>query len=274
MEPLGSFFSVIKMFRYDWSQFNTKLGLIFMVSSFLVFGLMEQFDFAVDAAGISALLAWITIILVPQQSRRQHLSGLVVYLIVGTALVWLAAVTEASDWARLISMGVVTFAGYLLLLRGPHPFMVAWCLVYWYLLLPLFLGSRDPDSVILGHIIGVSVVIALNLLKPIWLRAIRQPVSRANIAESTEPDRPPFGFVVQFASVVSLAIVCGVGIGGRWLVSDPTLMANATLNIVSPSLKQTRIAIATTATRTPANSPMSFSLAIAWPASDCIPPQE
>lgn len=230
------------MFRYDWSRFDAKLGLIFMVGTILVFNLMGRFDFAVYAAGVSALLAWITIILAPRRRWSQHLLGLVIYLVVGAALTWLAYIAVPYSWGRLASMAIVTFAGYLMLLRGPHPFMVAWCLVYWYLLTPLFLGDGELGSVMLGHVVGVSLVIALNLLKPIWSRATGKVATETEAVENSLEDRPAVSAVVRYATVVSLSIVAGGVAGTRWITSDPTLIANATLNMISPSLQQTWIA--------------------------------
>ena len=231
-----------KLFRYDWRLFDAKMGLIFMVGTLVVFNLMGRFDFAMFAAGVSALLAWLTIILVPHQRWRQHLLGLVVYLVIGVPLTWLAAVLAPYEWGRLVAMAIVAFAGYLMLLRGIHPYMVAWCLVYWYLLVPLFLGDKELGSVMLGHVVGVGLVIALNLIKPIWSRATGKKASEpeaAETAEDSDPDHPTAGLVVPYASIVSLSIVAGVAAGTRWMTSDPTLIANATLNIISPSLKQT-----------------------------------
>ena len=227
------------MFRYDWSQFNTRMGLIFMVGVLVVFNLMGRFDFSMFAAGISALLAWLTVILVPQQRWKQHLIGLMVYLIVGTALTWLANQVTPYPLGSLAAMGIVTFCGYMMLLRGAHHFMVAWCLVYWFLLVPLFLGDREFGSVVLGHVIGAGLVTALNLMKPVWSRAIGKDYSETDAAEGSAQDLPPFGFVVRYATIVSLSIVAGVAAGTRWVTSDPTLIANATLNVISPSLRRT-----------------------------------
>ena len=227
------------MFRYDWSRFNAKLGLIFMVGVFVVFNLMRRFDFAMFAAGISALLAWITIILVPNRTWRQHILGLVVYLAVGAVLTWLADILAPFHWGRLTVMGIVTFAGYLMLLRGSHPFMVAWCLVYWYLLVPLFLSDKELGSVMLGHVVGVGLVIALMLLKPIWSNATGKAAPETEATDNSDQDRPAISQVVPYACIVSLSIIAGVAVGARWLTSDPTLIANATLNIISPSLQQT-----------------------------------
>lgn len=230
------------MFRYDWRLFEAKIGLIFMVGSLVVFNLMGQFDFAMLAAGVSALLAWITIIMVPRRRWSQHLLGLVVYLAVGTALTGLAGFMAPYEWQKLVAMGIVTFAGYLMLLRGSHPFMVGWCLVYWYLLVPLFLGDQTLGAVVLGHVVGVGLVIALNLVKPIWLRATGKVASGADPEVGSGQDRPSVGLVVRYAFIVSLSIYTGVAAGTRWITSDPTLIANATLNIISLSLRQTWIA--------------------------------
>lgn len=228
-----------KMFRYDWSLFNTRLGLIFTISSLVVFNLMDRFDFQMMAAGISALLAWLTIILVPNRRRSQHIFGLAGYLVAGLALTWLAGMVEPYYWLKLASMALVTFAGYLMLLQGPHPYMVSWCLVYWYLLVPLFLGDNNVGPVMLAHAVGVCLVISLNLLKPLWSSATVVSASNMEPEAAQGQNQPTVRQVVGFASVVSLSMVTGLAAGIRFLTADPTLIANATLNMISPSLEQT-----------------------------------
>lgn len=223
------------MFKFDWSRFDAKLGLIFMIGVLVVFNLTGRLELDLLAAGISALLAWLTILLVPRQRRSRHLLGLVAYLAVGSALTWLAAIVAPHPWARLLAMAAVTFAGYLMLLRGAHAFMVAWCLVYWYLLAPLFLGDQSPGGVVLAHVVGVALVIFLNLLKPIWSHATGEADPEVGSGEAA----PSADFVVRYALIVSASVVAGVAAGTRWLTSDPTLIANATLNVISPSLRQT-----------------------------------
>jgi hypothetical protein len=71
------------MFKYDWSRFDAKLGLIFMIGMIVVFGLMEQLGFSMLVAGISALLAWLTVIMVPNRKWGEHILGLVIYLVGG-----------------------------------------------------------------------------------------------------------------------------------------------------------------------------------------------
>lgn len=227
------------MFKYDWSKFNARMGLIFMAGVIVVFSLMGKFEFEVLSAGIAALIAWIPIIMVPTASWRQHAGGLLVYLIVGTALTWLAAMLAPYQWALLSSMAVVTFAGYMVMLRGLHPFLVAWCLVYWYLLAPVFLSGKETGSVVLGFATGAGLVLALNLIKPVWMRATGDATNQAVEAAEPDQEKPPLGFVIRFSVVVSVSIMAGLAAGMRWLTHDPTLVANATLNMISPTLKQT-----------------------------------
>jgi hypothetical protein len=235
------------VFKYDWSQFNIKLGLIFIAGALVVFGFIGRIaDFSVMAAGISALLAWCTVIIVPDQKWKDHIVGLLAYLLFGVGLTWLAAVLLPYEWIRLGSMAVVTFLGYLVLLRGLHPFIVSWCIVYWYLLVPVFIGDGALGPVMLGHVAGTTVVLGLNLIKPVWSRATAdsKKVDAEKLAELVDPEAPEeapsVGFVVGFALVVSVTIFAGLLAGTRWLTSDPALIANATINMISPSLQQTR----------------------------------
>jgi hypothetical protein len=229
------------MFRFDWSKFNAKIGLIFMIGVLVVGVLLGgRVEFSVMTAGISALLAWCTVILAPSETWRRHVMGLTIYLVAGVALTMLAAKVAPHDLARLASMVIVTFAGYMMLLRGLHLYLVAWCLVYWFLLAPLFLGSEGLQPVLLGHAIGVGLVIALNSLKPVWNSAVRDAHAYSE-PDAAVQEKPSVWSVASYAAVVALSIAVGMVAGMRWLSSDPTLVANATINMISPTLKQTWI---------------------------------
>ncbi len=227
------------MFKFDWSRFDAKLGLIFTAGVLVVSLLAGRFEFSIMAAGISALLAWITVILVPDLPQRQHILGLLAYLIVGIPLVWLAEYVAPFEWGRPISMAAVTFAGYMVLMRGVHPFMVGWCLAYLYLLVPLFFGDAGSGPVVIGHVVGVVLVIFLNLLKPVWKRAVRKSENDRAPVTRAEEELPPTGFVVRFAATVSAAIFAGMVGGMRLLPVDPIAISNATINMISPTLQQT-----------------------------------
>lgn len=227
------------MFRFDWSRFDSKIGLIFMAGVLIVFNVMGGSDFAWYAGGISALLAWLTILLVPPQSARAELTGLAVYLSVGAALTWLAREVASDPFSLLVAIFIVTFLAYMVLLKGPHAYMVAWCLLYWFMLAPLFMSDRSLASVVYGHVVGVGLVIALNVIKPLWAGR-REPAGAAvePDAQSGSDGSPSRGYVVGYAALAATAMATGIGMGLKWLTADPTAIANATLNVLSPSFKQ------------------------------------
>lgn len=233
------------MFNFNWNLFNPKMGLIFTVGCIVVFSLPAQDSFSALAGGVSALMAWLTIIIAPKVPRREHLTGIVVYTLVGCVLTVLAASFAPHSVALVTSMGVVTFLGYMCLLRGVHAFLVGWCLVYWYLLVPLFLGEGSLWPVLVGHLMGSGLVLLLNSVKPIWAIAMNREYSSPETAgkdetgSATTEETATVRFTASFALVVSLSIVTGLGLGVRFLATDPTLIANATLNMISPSLQQT-----------------------------------
>jgi len=225
------------MFKYDWSRTDVKTGVIFMVGVLAVFFLLGGSVTSV-AVGTSALLAWCTILLVPPQSRRRDFAGLMAYLLIGVALVWLSDVAASSAAWFILAMFGVTFVAYMMLLVGGHEFMIGWCLAYWFMLVPLLVAGDSFENIMYAHVIGTALVIVVNVLRPLWEgRSQAAPAE----PEPSEPAAAPafsVGYMVSYATVVATSIAAGVGIGLRWLTVDPTAIANGTMNIISPSLKQ------------------------------------
>ena len=225
------------MFKYDWSLIEVKTGLIFMVGVLIVFYVMGNTITAV-ALGTSALLAWCTILLVPPQSRRRDLTGLVAYLLLGVPLVWLSHVATPSTAGFLLSMFGVVFVAYLMLLVGSHEFMIGWCLAYWFMLVPLLVAGASFENIMLAHIIGTAVVIVINVLRPLWEGKSEVAAEEVQLSESAAEPEYSTSYIVSYATIVATSIAAGVGIGTRLLAVDPTAIANGTLNIISPSMNQ------------------------------------
>ena len=221
------------MFKYAWKSFDPKLGLYNMLGVLLVLNLAELLGAAWIAAGVGALLAWITVLLGRARSWQGELVGLLVYLVAGAILSYLAHAVVSNEALRLGIMFLVTFLGMMLMTRGMHAFMVAWCLVYWFLLSPLFSTGMGLEETVNGHLMGVGVVILLHLAKRLWWRPVIGETS------TQDADLPPFRFVAVYSAVVALTMVIGLGIGARTLRTDPTLIANSAFNIISPSASQT-----------------------------------
>jgi hypothetical protein len=219
------------MFKFDWSLIDVKTGLIFMVGVAIVFTFMGGSDFAWYAGGTAALLAWCTILLVPPQSRRRDFAGLGAYLVAGALMTWLGFELSSSPIGLVIGMFVVTFAAYMMLVWGGHAFMVGWCVVYWLMLVPLFMGGQTLNGILYAHVVGTGLVVVLNALKLLW---DRKPRPEAGPVEPAA-DR---GYMTRYAGIVATAIAGGTALGTQLLTVDPTVIANATINIISPSLKQ------------------------------------
>ena len=54
---------------------DPRIGLIFMVGCLFVFSVPAPQEFSLLAAGVSALLAWLPIVLVPDATRRRGCSS-------------------------------------------------------------------------------------------------------------------------------------------------------------------------------------------------------
>jgi len=224
------------MFKYDWSKIDLKTGLIFMIGVLIVFYVMGNTVVAV-AVGTSALLAWCTLLLVPPQSRRRDFAGLAVYLLAGAALTWLSYVASPNTAGFLIAMFVVVFVAYMMLLVGPHEFMIGWCLAYWFMLVPLLTAGNEFKAVLYAHVSGTVVVIVVNVLKPLWAGRSEVATAETQPSETTAAAEPSVGYMVSYATIVASSIAAGVAIGTRFFAVDPTVIANGTLNIISPSFK-------------------------------------
>ena len=210
-----------------------------MFGNLLVTSLSGKLEFSVLAAGLSALMAWIPIILTPQAPKFKHLKGLLAFFVGGLFLTWLASNVALHTGAKLLSLAGLSFVSYLFIMRGLHIFLVAWCLVYWYLLVPLVLSNYSTSAVITGHLIGTGLVILLNFWKPIRDCFTQNDIGGSQPAEYDDSIQLGLSQVIGFAAIVSLSVTSGLAIGLRWLFSDPTIIANATLNMITPSFKQT-----------------------------------
>lgn len=223
-----------RLFTFDWSRWDPKLGLYHMIGVLLILNLAERVGADWLAAGVGALIAWLTVLLGQARSGRAEIGGLVIYLAGAIPLSYLAHAVAPVEALSLGIMFVITFGFSMLMMRGIHAFVVGWCLTYWYLLSPLFTGSLGLQETVSGHSIGAAAVIALYGIRHLWRGRQDDEVSYATPGES-----PRLGFVAAYSSVVALTMVIGLGVGVRTLKADPTLIANSAFNIISPSAKQT-----------------------------------
>ena len=221
------------VFQFNWDKIDIRLGLWFALVAFVVMNLGQFRDAAWMTAGISALLAWLPLLLTGHSNFRSGALALLAYLFVGIVLSVGAHLVLLSETGRIAAVGGVTFAAALVFRFGVFWYLVGYVLVFWYVLSPLFSGTLGLADTIEGHVVGVMGILlywtAVHISKNGWTLG---PATPATEKQSME-------FVIPYAGILSVTMMTGLGVGGRILSADPTLMAQASLNIISPSVKQT-----------------------------------
>jgi hypothetical protein len=219
---------------FEWSRWDPWLGLYHMIGVLLVLNLAENVGADWLAAGVGALLAWLTVLLGQARSKRAEISGLVIYMLAAMPLSYLAHAVAPVEAVSLGLMFAVTFGFSMLMTKGAHAFVIGWCLTYWYLLSPLLSGSLGVTETAMGHLIGAGAVIVLYGIRRLWWRQAVE-TQTGPVAEG----RPSTGFAAAYSAIVGLTMVVGLGVGARTLKADPTLISNSAFNIISPSASQT-----------------------------------
>jgi hypothetical protein len=146
-------------------------------------------------------------------------------------LVGLGYALAGTFWPWVISMLVVAFIGTYAMIEGPRGFQIGWCLICWFYCLPLFGIESVPLDILSAHLLG-SIVMFVILAIPLAGKGATQ--------DSTEvSDRPSVPFAASYATTVAIVMAIGTALGGFWLKTDPTLILQASLMILMPSISGT-----------------------------------
>jgi hypothetical protein len=221
------------MTSINYSKLELRLGFGYMIAAVIVMNLAANVEATWTAAGISALLAWVILLMGTPSSNRAAVIGLITFLAGGALL------AVAADWMasfpllRVASVGAVAFLGGMLLLKGAFAFVTGWCLVFWFLFSPILSGSLGLGEVLEGHFWGSGSILAYVVVR--YLASGRKTVLVATPA--AEP--PSIGFAVAYSLIVALTMMLTLGLGIRWMKADPTTISAAAFNILSPSARQT-----------------------------------
>lgn len=223
-------------FYFDWSAFDTLAGVKYTLGVVIIYLLGSWLNFPWFTAGVCALLAWLSDVPGP---RYERISGMIAFAILCVLLTALFHVIGEILWLHISAIFMVTFAGTMLLLRGPRAFMIGWCAIYWFLLVPLFTDlNTGPSEVITSILIGVGVVVFLVLLGGVFAASEPEKVS----STSTSEGPPDTGFVLGYSGTLGIVMALGLWIGSNTLTTDPTLVANAAFMVIGMSSRQTWIA--------------------------------
>jgi hypothetical protein len=218
----------MKILNFNWAAFNPKGGFKYTVGVAIVIAASLVIEFPWFACGTSALLVWLTNVPGP---RSAQLKGMAIYIGFGAVLVGLGYALAGTFWPWVISMLVVAFIGTYAMIEGPRGFQIGWCLICWFYCLPLFGIESVPLDILSAHLLG-SIVMFIILAIPLAGSDATQ--DSAEVAE-----RPSVSFAASYATTVAIVMAIGTALGGFWLKTDPTLILQASLMILMPSVSGT-----------------------------------
>lgn len=225
----------MKILHFNWEAFDTVAGIKYVTGVVIMLALTAIVDFLWFAAGLSALLAWFTNL---PGSDRVRILGVLMYICLGVALAVLAHFLRGTYWPWLIAMFLVAFAGTFGMISGPRGFMIGWCLICWFYCTPLVGGADDIIGLLSAHLLGSGIVLGLIALSILWKRKNGdESLSTEQSGEGAQ--QPDVRFVFEYSLAVGITMAIGLAMGDAWLKNDPTLIVNATLMIIFPSVSQT-----------------------------------
>jgi hypothetical protein len=217
----------MKILQFNWDALDVRGGVKYTIGVAIVIAFSLVIEFSWVAVGMSALLTWLVNVPGP---RRERLNNLVLFIVIGAALIGLAWSLAGTYWPWLISMVVVAFLGTFTMIRGPRGFMLGWCLICLFYVAPLLGTAEMPFEVLSAHLLG-SITILILIALPFG--DTTDPESESDAPASAE--RPSIPFVSSYAATVAIVMTIGLVLGDMWLKSDPTLILQASLMIILPS---------------------------------------
>lgn len=109
--------------------------------------------------------------------------------------------------------------------------MLGWCLICLFFVAPLLGTAKIPLEVLSAHLLG-SIVILILVALPFGEAA----ASEGESEEAASAEKPNVSFVASYAATVAIVMTIGLVLGDLWLKSDPTLILQASLMIILPSV--------------------------------------
>jgi hypothetical protein len=220
----------MKILNFNWAALDVRGGVKYTIGVIIIIALSLVIEFSWMAVGMSALLAWLVNVPGP---RRERLNNIVLFIVIGAALIVLAWALAGTYWPWLISMVVVAFLGTFAMIRGPRGFMLGWCLICLFYVAPVLGTAEIPMEVLGAHLLG-SIAILILVALPFG-----EDADADGESEDATAEKPSVSFVASYATAVAIVMTIGLVLGDMWLKSDPTLILQASLMIIMPSARGT-----------------------------------
>ena len=214
-------------FEFYWDRLNIWAGIKFLIVVFFLVIIAKWIEFPWFVVGMSVVLAWLVVLL---GNPKNKILMVFLYLLVGLGFTLISNYFSDTYWPWLIFMFFVTFISTYLLKYGMHWYMLGWCLILWFLNMPVLLHAANTQELVISHLIGSSAVLLLVFLSGIWKRFVKKVPDE--VLEETQKAEPMAEWwILTYSTIVGLVVVIGLMLGHKY-TSDPTMIPTAAFMII------------------------------------------
>jgi len=152
------------------------------------------------------------------------------YLVAGLGITLINNLLWDTYWPWLIAIFIVTFFGTYLLKFGMHWYMLGWCSILWFYIMPIMGQMGNPQELVISHLLGSAAVLVLVILTVLWKRSRTKTTDE--VAPEPEQAAPvPEWWILSYSTIVAVVMLVGLIVGHKYL-TDPTMIANAAFMII------------------------------------------
>jgi hypothetical protein len=196
------------------------MGVLFILSKWI--------EFPWYLVGTSVLLAWIIVLL---GNPKDKILMVFLYLLSGLGITLLNNLLFDTYWPWLIAIFIVTFFGTFLLKYGMDWYLLGWCSILWFYIMPVIGQMGNPQELVVSHLLGSSAVLLLVTVTVLWTRS-RKKSGDEEAAEEPQKAVPVANWwITAYSTIVAVVMVFGLIMGHKYL-TDPTMISNAAFMII------------------------------------------
>jgi hypothetical protein len=214
-------------FEFYWDRINIWAGIKFLIVMLVLYILSFWIEFPWYLVGTSVLLAWMVVLL---GNPRNKILMVFLYLLAGLGITLMNNYFFDTYWPWLISIFIVTFFGTFLLKYGLQWYMLGWCSILWFYIMPIMGQMGNPKELVISHVIGSTAVLFLVTISVLWEWS-RKNTEDEEVAEPEAAKPVPLYWITAYSTILAVVMVFGLMIGHKYL-TDPTMISNAAFMIM------------------------------------------
>lgn len=215
-------------FKFYWERTNVWAGIKFLIVMGVLFVLSKWIEFPWYLVGTSVLLTWVVVLL---GNPKDKILMVFLYLVSGLGITLLNNLLFDTYWPWLIAIFIVTFFGTFLLKYGMDWYLLGWCSILWFYLMPVVGQMGNPQELVVGHLLGSGAVVILVTVTVLWTRS-RKKSGDGEAAEEPQKAAPVANWwITAYSTIVAVVMVFGLIMGHKYL-TDPTMISNAAFMII------------------------------------------